>query len=322
MTKLLDYSVMPEFLARYFSGSGMREERLVGNDRLYDSGYYDIVRFFGPDAVRPSHIGIAITPGRFIFTDARIKEFAERVAALLRSEGRLFDGPTVMKLSGLDLYTYPQTMSVQECSYDDQAGSCFALDLPDPSFKKWGGTLREYYKSRYPTTDLEQNPLPICLGICGYLRTKGADDPRLLQVRRSRWLASLENSYGPSVAGSVDFTTDFSRLSDLIEGSLGAEIAEELGLQAGEYEIIPLAYAREIFRGEKPQIFCLIETNLTEPDFSERISALKPERQEIQSFDFVSMTLDRVNREAWLESINHEARMNYYLVEECLETGG
>jgi hypothetical protein len=124
------------------------------------------------------------------------------------------------------------------------------------------------------------------------------------------------------VAGSVDFTTDFSRLSDLIEGSLGAEIAEELGLQAGEYEIIPLAYAREIFRGEKPQIFCLVETNLTEPDLSERISALKPERQEIQSFDFVSMTLDRINREAWLESINHEARMNYYLVEEYLETGG
>jgi hypothetical protein len=311
---------MPEFLARYFSGSGMREERLVGKDRLYDSGYYDIIRFFGPDAVKPSHIEIALTPGRFIFSDSRIKEFAERVAALLRSEGRLYDGPAVMKLSGLDLYTYPQTISLQECSYDDQAGSCFALDLPDPSFKKWGGTLREYYKSRYPTTDLEQNPLPICLGICGYLVTESPDGPKLFQVRRSGWLASLEDSYGPSVAGSVDFTTDHARLSNLIEGSLGAEIAEELGLQAEEYDINPLAYAREIFRGEKPQIFCFIETKLTERELSERILALRPERQEIDSFDFVPITLKRDARDAWLESINHEARMNYYLVEEYLET--
>ena len=67
---------MPRFLRHFANTSGSRDHRLVGVDGAYDSGYYDIVRFFGPDAVRPQQVVMDYLPGRFRFTDALIRDFA------------------------------------------------------------------------------------------------------------------------------------------------------------------------------------------------------------------------------------------------------
>ena len=316
--KYLDYSNMPRFLRHFANTSGSRDHRLVGVDGAYDSGYYDIVRFFGPDAVRPHQVVMDYLPGRFRFTDALIRDFAGEMESRLRAEGRLYEGPTVMQLAALDLATFPMTMTVRECSYGEQAGSCFALDWPHPQFDQWGGTLREYYKTRYPSTELEENPLAICLGVCGYVIASWADEPVLVQVKRSGKLASLEKSLGPSAAGVVDYTTDWKTLAELIEQSMQAEITEELGLEPEEYELTPLAYAREIFRGERPQLFTLATTELSAEDVAERLRRLPAEGREFSEVTFVPVEQSRDLRDRWLASLNHEARMSWYMIEEYL----
>lgn len=316
----LNYSNLPAFIERYFSKPGMRAQRLVGVEGIYDSGYYDIVRFFGPHAAKPENIRIEYLPKPFVFSDSNIREFATHAEQRLRLEGRLYDGPGAVRIVGLDLSVYPQTMTVQECAYGDQAGTCFALDLPHPVFRKWGGTLREYYKARYPSTALDQNPLAVCLGICGYLNVREGDSEYLLQVHRTAKLASLENSLGPSVAGSVDFEADYSTVEDIISRSLGEEIGEELNLGPDEARIVPLAYAREIFRGEKPQLFCQVRTPLTREDIAVRLDSIEPSKREFDHYEFVTVHSKRHSMEHWLESLNHEARMNYYLLEEYFES--
>ena len=316
----LNYSNLPAFIERYFSKPGMREQRLVGIEHVYDSGYYDVIRFFGGQPEKPGNITIAYLPNSFTFTDPNIREFATHAEQRLRLEGRLYEGPGAVRVVGLDLNVYPQTMTVQECAYGDQAGTCFALDLPHPVFRKWGGTLREYYKARYPSNALGQNPLAICLGICGFLTVKEGDSEYLLQVHRTAKLASLEDSLGPSVAGSVDYVSDYSTLQDIINRSLGAEIEEELHLESDETQIVPLAYAREIFRGEKPQIFCLVTTTLNRKQIAERLDGIDPEAREFDHYEFVTVHSKRHSMAHWLESLNHEARMNYYLLEEYFES--
>ena len=316
----LNYSDLPAFIERYFSKPGMREQRLVGAEGIYDSGYYDIVRFYGPHAQRPRNINVEYLPNPFTITDPNIRDFATHTEQRLRLEGRLYDGPGAVRVVSLDLSIYPQTMTVQECAYGQQAGTAFALDLPHPVFRKWGGTLREYYKARYPSNALDQNPLAICLGVCGYLIIKEGDSEYLLQVHRTARLASLEDSLGPSVAGSVDYEPDYSTLEDIINRSLGAEIAEELNLRSDEAKIIPLAYAREIFRGEKPQLFCFVTTSLSRKEIAARLDAIEPSAREFDRYEFVTVHSKRHSMEHWLESLNHEARMNYYLLEEYFET--
>jgi hypothetical protein len=94
---------------------------------------------------------------------------------------------------------------------------------------------------------------------------------------------------------------------------MAREITEELGLKSGEYAVTPLAYAREIFRGEKPQVFCYIETSLTERELVSRLTSLSPAHLEHDLFQFV---LAPVPGAVIPAGLNHETRMNYYLLEE------
>jgi 8-oxo-dGTP pyrophosphatase MutT (NUDIX family) len=314
--KYLDYSNMPAILEQFFNGPGMRSQRLVGREGLYDSGYYDIVRFFGEGAIKPSHIRIEYLSRTFSFSDSRIREFSKQVERRLRDQGKVHEGPTVMKLAGFDRENYPPTMYLQECAYGDHAGSCLALDLPHPIFDSWGGNLRWYYKTVYPSTDVERNPLAICLGICAYLMATDGGGRYLLQVRRTSRLASLESSLSPSVAGTVDFTRGYRDLTELIKSSLSEEVQEELNLSVQDYDIVPLAYAREIFRGERPQLFCLMLSKRDRNSVAEALSAIDPSSREFDGFEFVKIDDDRPALDKWLATVNHEARMNYYLIEE------
>jgi len=144
-----------------------------------------------------------------------------------------------------------------------------------------------------------------------------ADQRYLLRVQRSSRLASLEHSIGPSAAGSVDFSENDKTLADMIERSMSNEVNEELNLERSEYNIIPLAFAREIYRGESPQLFCLITTDLSREILSERFESISDESKEFDSFEFLPFDdnhrIDKIQLNG-----NHEATMNYYLVEEFL----
>ncbi|MEW5795192.1 MAG: hypothetical protein AB1772_02415 [Candidatus Zixiibacteriota bacterium] len=314
--KYLDYSKLAGFIAKHYAGSV--DERRVGRLRQYESDYVDIVRFFGPDGVRPSDVRLNFLAESFRIVDPTIREFAQRIAFQMRAEGRIYSGPAVMKLASADLASGTPHLVVQPCDFGLQAGTCLALDLPDRRFQSVGGTLRDYYRRGCIVPTIDNNPLAICIGVCAMMIIDERGDRFLHRVERSSRLASLQNTLGPSVAGMVDFTTRSQNLSDLIETAVSMEVAEELHLHRDEYEVVPLAWAIELFRGERPQIFCLIRTLLDRENIGARLDAIPSNEREFASYAFVPLyggsLLDRKD----IDALNFEARMNYYLAEEHL----
>jgi len=307
--KYLDYKAMNALLSNHFPNDSARR---IGSSQ-YDSGYYDIRRFFGPEAIDPSRITVEAQEQEFELTDPLIKAFAEEMEVRLRREGRLHDGPGATRVVAMDTREDGGRMVIQECAYGIQAGTSFALDLEHPSFREHGGTLRSYYLASHAGGPVGDNPLAICLGICGLLIARTNDGPHALVVRRSANLASLEDSVGPSAAGSVDWEPDYEDLDQLIYYSLGTEIEEELGLDRVDCRITPLAYAREIFRGEKPQLFCMIE----HPGISTSFVPTDVPDEEFTESCWVKIDGGNDGSTS-IGQLNHESRANYLLVEEYL----
>ncbi len=310
--KYLDYDKHDQIVREYFGDDF--SARAVGSNRNHDSGYIDIVRFFGNAAVDPSLVAVNYQSQPFTCSDALIDTYASEIELQMRTDGRLYsDGPLVMKLVSADITQASPLITVQSATYGQQAGSCFALDFPHPIFAGKGETLRRYWKSKYPSMRVIDNPLAICFGVCGFLISP---EGHILLQHRTGKLASLESSIGTSVAGSADWQLGYKTLADLTQAAMAQEISEELGLREGEYTVTPLAYAREIFRGEKPQIFCVIETNLCEREIKARLTSLTLIHHEHDSFDYLPSPTKKSQVPA---GFNHETRMNYYLLEEWLE---
>lgn len=308
----LDYRAFEAFLARHAAELPAKSARLVGRDRSHDSGYANIVRFFGPDAVDIRSLSIYRSDEPFAFDDPLIESYARQVASELRAAGRLYAGPMVTSLA-TDPYVltperFPVQLHVRPCDYSRFAGSCFALDQPDPRFGDHV-TLREYAHHH-------RSHLPQCMGVCGLLITTEPDHSRrLLAVMRAGHLASLADSIGPSAAGSVDFQTRWPSLHELLHDSMDAEIAEELGLGLSDYTTTPLAFARELFRGGKPQLFCRIDTPLSSREILDRLTRLT-DRPEFSTCFFFPLDSEGRLAPGDLARLNHEAAMNYWVREE------
>ncbi|MFZ1685377.1 MAG: hypothetical protein WAU88_14770 [Candidatus Zixiibacteriota bacterium] len=317
MSEYLDHQNFPRLLEKSYGEGAMLRARSVGRGGEYASGYFDIVRFFGPKAISPERIKITHQAEPFAFSDHLVAEFSHQIEAELRKCGRIYDGPKAMKLVSASFEASAGELLVQPANYGDQAGSCFALDYPSDLFAGYGGTLREYLFSKNPNHDLESNPLAICLGGAAYAVVVDRGKPYLLQVERSGKLASLENSLGPSVAGSVDWETDSTNLLDLLTGALVAEAKEELGWDRQEFELIPLAYAREILRGERPQLFAYLVTRMSCEKIAARLGAIPESKREISGYSFVPFDGGMLSQ-GQIARLNFEAKTAYYLLEEAL----
>jgi len=308
---LLDYIKFQAFLKRHFNSKLDIKSRLVGVNRDYDSGYNNIVRFFGDGAISPLNIKINYHPEQFRLKNKNIAKFTEEIEKDLRELGRMYDGPHVSRIVDAEFSGNRGKLEIQKCAYGTFAGSCFALDKETSHFGKYK-TLRDYYINQ-SCSGLEDHPLALCLGICGIVLLKDKDNRQCLLVERSGSLASLENSIGPSAAGSVDYSEKYETLDKLINDSMGSEIEEELNLKNDEYKLTPLAYAHEIFRGEKPQIFCKIESTLSQKELSDRLDSIK-NPEEFTGYQFVDLS-DIISQR---KIVNHEALMNCFLIEEYL----
>ncbi len=314
--KYLDSSKLPEFIAETF---GDRDPgRRAGVQRQYDSGYHSLIRFFGPERVDPSDIAINYLSEPYQLSDPTIAEYAKEMEQKLRDEGRLHDGPPAMKLAACDLSAPPRSITVQPVSYGLQAATCFALDCPHDLFSARGGTLRDYYRRGRGKLAVADNPLPICLGVCAYVIVEERGRAYLLQVKRSGNLASLENSLGPSVAGAVDFARDYPNLTALTQASLAAEITEEINLRPSEYKIVPLGWGIEIFRGERPQIFCVVKTGMERMELTGRLESIAPSALEFESYEFHRLYGGALIDRKIFDELNVEAHLNYLLLEEYL----
>lgn len=314
--KYLDCSKLPDFVAEHFGERG--PDRLAGGQRQYDSGYHSLVRFFGPERVDPSDIAVNYVDSPYTITDPIIAEYAEEMAAQLRVEGRLYDGPPATKLVAHRLNAPPRSITIQPADYALQAATCFTLDHPHRLFEQHGGTLRHYYRRNHENFEEAANPLPICMGICGYVMIEEHGRVYLVQVKRAGNLASLENSLGPTVAGAVDFVRGYPNLTALALASLTAEISEEINLRPAEYKIVPLAWGLEILRGERPQIFCLVRTGMERMELADRLESIDPSDREFESYEFHRLYGGALVDRKVFDELNVEARLNYLLLEEYL----
>ena len=317
MTTLLDYAKYREALQKYFAQPDQRAQRMVGAFRQVDSEYSDIVRFFGPQGVNLDHVRIARAERQFEFHDGKVKRYTEAVERLLIQEGRLYAGPLATKLVDIDWRAREPFAVIQRCRYGDQAGSCFALDRENALFD--GATLREYYLSHYPDRSVRSNPLAICWGVCGMLLLRDDQGWTVVSVHRSGRLASLEESWGPTVAGSVDWSAEYETLAQMAECSLKQEALEEIGLRAEDYDLIPLAYGREIFRGERPQLFYALRVRLVQTRIEELVKEAIHRTGEFDDYRLMRLHDGRLT-ETQIALLNHEARATYYLLEEWLAT--
>lgn len=314
--KYLDYSVMRSVLNRFFGEEKTRQSRLVGPPRQFESDYFDIVRFFGGLGVDPSEVKIKRLARPFEFKDEHIARFSEWAEEELRRDGRLYRGSLATRVTEADFGSAAPAISIQPCDYGRQAGSCFALDLPHEEFD--GGTLRQYYLDTYTSRDIDDNPLAICLGVCGLLLTNEQDSPSVLLVRRAAHLASLEDSIGPSAAGSIDWDEHSANLLEMIRSSLGDEIREELELHENQYTLTPLAWAREVFRGERPQVFCLIRVDMSGAELDSHMAGTIEASDEIASYALAGLEDGLPPQTGSWGSLNPEARMNWLLLSEWL----
>ena len=317
MTTLLDYAKYREALQKYFAQPDQRAQRMVGAFRQVDSEYSDIVRFSGSGGVNPEQVRIKREDCLFEFRDTKIREYSEGAELSLRQEGRLYAGPLATKLVDIDWRAREPFAVIQPCRYGDQAGSCFALDREDPLFD--GATLREYYLSHYPDRSVRSNPLAICWGVCGMVLLPDDDGWGIMVVHRSGHLASLETSWGPTVAGSVDWSAEYETLAQMAECSLKQEALEEIGLRAEDYDLIPLAYGREIFRGERPQLFYALRVRLVQTRIEELVKEAIHRTGEFDDYRLMRLHDGRLT-ETQIALLNHEARATYYLLEEWLAT--
>jgi hypothetical protein len=268
-----------------------------------------------PDTIDPADMQLHYKSELFRFRDPLIEEFTAIVELEFRAQGRIHDGPEVMAVVACDLKSDQPTMTVQPTNFGDKAG-LFALDLEHPLFASYGGTLRHYFNQTYPSSRIEDNPFPISPGVCGYVLVTENGKQSLLQVERSRHLATLERSFGPSAAGTIDYHAGYQSLKEMAEAAMLAELKEELALNPEDCELIFLACARELFRGEHPQVFFLISTTLSPLEIHDRMESVAPEDREFEQFFF--LPLDKSGRLAkdQIEMLNPEARMNYFLLEE------
>ena len=299
-----------------FGGSPEISKRQVNRD----FGYFDIVRFFGTEAVDPAQIAVTYQAEPFEFTDDRMARFALEIQERMTAEGRLYGGPAAMKLVEANLDGPKRSLTVQPCHYGFQAGSCFALDYRHPLFENHGGTLREYYLSETKSREVRDNPLAICLGVSAWLVAESAEGRELLMVHRAAHLVSLESSYGPSVAGCVEYVVEGDNLLDVMRISIAAEAFEELGLASSEYTYIPLAYTREIFRGERPQLFGAILTHLRPTELTARLERLDPERREFDDCEFLPLGIDTASPGRSVDQLNFEGGMNLELLSQYYRT--
>ncbi len=309
----LDKSSYEQALLTHYADR--RTERLIGRDGTFDSGYLDLTRFFGPGSVTPDEIALHYASDSFVITDARIRRFAEETAQIMREEGRLYDGPLTTKL--VAFAPGDEMMTIQPVAYADVAGSCFALDRPTNHFQPHA-TLRQYFHTVDPLHTVSGNPLAISLGVCGYVLIREEGDTYIVQVRRSRNLAALPASYGPSVAGSVDYESHWRSVGQMLREVMTREANEELRLTEDDYRFVPLGYGRETWRGDRPQLFACLELLISRQELLERVRMIPLSDREFSALRFWRLAANGTLPSRFSTRLNPEASTACYLLEEYL----
>lgn len=221
-------------------------------------------------------------------------EVVDRAWAALRAEGHDFDrSEALVRVTGFGLD--PVTLSFQRAEYNDQRRSNLILDFQAPGLPTLREMLRAEFGTRLPP--LNDVRLANTLGVAALVLTP--QDGRVaayLVKRAKKGVAVFQDTWSCTGSGAAKWPMDDRETffyHDGLVNDMYEELEEEIGLtQADLTFMMPVAFARELARGGKPQLFFLAGTQLPIADLrsrriqARRLSAARHQPQEVEADSF------------------------------------
>lgn len=232
-----------------------------------------------------SKVKITIIPDQWPFPP-RLVHHKEAAVELFKRMGRLnklatgeYENNTSARIRKADWDNLE--IEVQKASYFDQLGTNLTLDWASGKIQKGSArTIRPTIRNAFELpvegalVELSRSNLANTVGVATILIT--SDDFMFLRVRSSK-VAVMSGEFKLHCSASGVFKWDHiealhgeSAFRIFTEGVID-EIRTEINIGSSDIkEIIPLAFARELVRGGKPQLFFLVMTELSYSDIRER----------------------------------------------------
>jgi hypothetical protein len=248
----------------------------------------------GDRPVEVSRIDVTMLRNRFS-VHAALDDFKLAARDYVRRTGRQvlrpdqsYENDETPRIRSFDRDGDRVRVKVQRASYEDQIATNLAVDVAGPWFAD-GGTVRSNFaqpeEGRLPP--LEHSVLADTLGVAAVVLTP--EGTPLFRVRSGDLAAIQQGALHCTVSGvgklAPALVAEGRGGFDLLEFGIREEIRTELNLEPGEYDLFPLAFARELPRAGKPQLFFVALSRLPQEELEAR-SREAPERWEFAPNEF------------------------------------
>lgn len=238
----------------------------TGDVRIGYKRCFEFFRGLAPNGI-PSKLTVSVLPPYDVDKTLSIPGFKKSAIAyrLEQKHKKPFDGHAV-RIARWDGRAH---FEIAQADYLDQfvTNQTEAVDiklehLAKPhqlhlSGDRAGSSLRELETIEAALPAFEQSRLANTLGMAAMVITS---DGYLVLPRRNKTVHFAAGYEGCSVSGVVEWSTGLSAdfLGEVQQQLLGKEAAKELLLGRRDCHVVPLAFARELERAGKPQLFFLL----------------------------------------------------------------
>lgn len=213
-------------------------------------------------------------------------------------------------------------MRCQGAKYFDQVGTNITIDwesglLPD------GGTIRNSLEKnpqgRLPS--FEDSSLANTLGTAVMVLNRELRP--IMRVRNPNMGSIPHAGLHVAVSGVLEPKTKLEpgRYNfDVFQPGTRAEIESEMGLSTDDYKLYPLAFARELPRGGKPQLFWVAITKLSDDEIRDKMKNAKEKYEFVPTdeFDFFDKDIEFYSEIA--ERFTYEGLASFLFTEQFLIT--
>ncbi|MCV2894583.1 hypothetical protein [Lentibacter sp. XHP0401] len=264
--------------------------------------YEDVVYFrpegyaaISSDAINPENLKVIVTPLSYrlpqklrAHTEAMVQFFKETRRLNWDSATNTYENNRTARVDAFDIEN--TTLTLSEASYFDQIGTNLSVDTNSGKLPHGMASIRHGFEppvdGRLPP--LTHSGLANSLGVAAMVFTPDFAT-QLLRVRSSRLASIAHRALHCTVSGVYELPnsvkkgdiTDFSAL----EAGMQLEMRMELGLEPDEYDLFPVAFARELPRAGKPQLFFVARSKLPLEELKLRSAKAKESNEFISEAD-------------------------------------
>lgn len=231
------------------------------------------------DALDIDTLKIEIVPTRY-HVPRLLEAHAEAMIGFFKSTGRLnwkpelndYENNRTAKVVAFD--TEKNLMTMQEASYFDQVATNLTVDTDSGALPAGADSIRQDLEPPIEghLPPLDTSMLVNSLGVAAMVYTPSGT--ALWRVRNPKMGSITKEALHCSVSGVYEIPDYATRSGsygyELLEYGIRLEVGHELGLEDHEYDLYPVAFARELPRAGKPQMFFVVISHLDEQALAER----------------------------------------------------